>query len=170
MSDNDTFLPEENPRNMIGVLMYLFKYHMREDCALDMPLDALFAELVEEEYDELAIERAFNWIESLKELQEDSMQYAFANSKSMRVYTQLELRKIDRASLNFLSELINNNIIQEIDRETIIYLGLGLDMDTVTLPIIKWVTMMVLFNQPNGKQALAYIEAMVLKETPEEAH
>ena len=170
MNEEDTFLPEENTDHMIGVLMYLFKYHMQEDCSLDAPLDQLFMELVDHDYSDLAIEQAFNWIEYLKELQSDTMQYKFTQQQSFRVYTQEELRKFEQTSLNFLTELITNKIITEHDRETIIFLAIGLDMTTVTLPILKWVTMMVLFNRPNGRDALAYIESMVLHQTTEETH
>ena len=156
---------------VITVLMYLFKNYMEDNCELNAEIEQLYDELEAQGFSEEAVDKAFDWLKTLQELQSAEMQYTLINQQARRVYTPQELSRIDHDSLNFLNELIQKNIVTLVDHEAIVTLALALDINLITLPITKWITMMVLFNNPNGKQALAHVEALVLNETKStEAH
>ena len=156
---------------VITVLMYLFKNYMEDNCELNAEVEQLYVELEEQGFTEDAVDKAFDWLKTLRELQSAEMQYTLTNQQARRIYTAQELSRLDQDSLTFLNELVQKNIVTLVDHEAIVTLALTLDLDIITLPITKWITMMVLFNNPNGKQALAHVEALVLNETSStEAH
>ena len=156
---------------VISVLMYLFKNHMQNTCELDLPVEDLVVELEEQGFEDDAIGKAFDWLEAMQELQSADMQYTLINHQARRVYTAQELAHIDQASLAFLADLCQKNIVTPVDHEAIINLSLLLEINLITLPITKWIVMMVLFNNPNSREALAHVEALVLNETEsQEAH
>lgn len=149
---------------MISILMYLFKEHMHDSCELEQPIEEIITLLEKQGYSLSAIEQAFSWLASLQKMQDESMESTPTNEEAWRQYHDVELKTISQDGLSFLDELVKKKILTFTDRETVINLSLSLGLELVTLPILKWVTMMALFNKPDkkSKESLRYIETMIL--------
>ena len=50
--------------------------------------------------------------------------------------------------------------------EVIVYFLVELDADDIDVSLVKWVTLMVLYNMPDEQEALKQMELLVLDESP----
>lgn len=149
--------------NVLGVLMYLFKHHMHEDCQLDLVPEKLTKQLEQSGYDKLAIAHAFHWLANLEKLNHDITQISQHNS--YRIYTEFECETLDLNCRRFLFLLEQQNILDSSSREMVINQALELNAEDFDIHLLKWVILIVLFSQPEGESALAAMEFIVLDET-----
>lgn len=151
---------------MLGVLMYLFKNHMQSDCRLYGSPKKLTNELQQIGFKKIAINKAFNWLAELSVLQYN-VTYNPPHKKTMRIYSTDECKKIGRNGLNFIASLERMGILSCATRELVISQVMQLEHPRVTVNQIKWVTLMVLFNQKDQYHALLCMEYLVLNENRE---
>jgi Smg protein len=62
------------------------------------------------------------------------------------------------------------NVISAAQRELVIDRAMALDQDDIDLDDMKWVVLMVLFNQPGSEAAFAWMENQIFMEEPEPIH
>ena len=55
-------------------------------------------------------------------------------------------------------------------RELVIDRAMALDQDEIDLDDLKWVVLMVLFNQPGSEAAFAWMESQIFANDPEPVH
>jgi Smg protein len=146
--------------DMFEVLIYLFEKHMQSDCNIPLTEDVLMAELERVGFNSASIDRALDWLEGLLNLQENTSQRA-ANG-SLRVYIPYERHHLNTEVIGFLLFLEQSGILNTVTRELVIDRLMAIE-DEVELPQVKWVTLLVLFNQPNEEAALACMENLVLE-------
>jgi Smg protein len=149
--------------NVLTVLMYLFKHHMQENCLIDSDEEKLIEKLEEIGFRRPTIYKAFDWLTNLAEL--DNIQSKTAQTKTIRVFSEEECLMFDVQSRNFLMSLEKQGILSPLMRETVINQVIYLEQEGVDINLIKWVTLMVLFNQPKSDSALSLMELMVLDES-----
>ena len=56
------------------------------------------------------------------------------------------------------------------ERELVIDRAMALDQDEIELDDLKWVVLMVLFNQPGSEAAFAWMESQIFADDPEPVH
>lgn len=145
---------------VLNVLMYLFQYHMSDSCALDSDSEELFERLEAAGFQSTLILQAFDWLETL--IQDNVTLIHTPQNHSIRVFTPHEQERIDHKGQGLILTLEQQDILTPEAREIVISQIMALDTEKIDLGLIKWVTLMVLFNQPNQDNALACMEFLVL--------
>ncbi len=88
----------------------------------------------------------------------------------MRVFVEAEVDRLDRECLGFLMFLEQHGVLDGDQRELVIDRAMALDQDEVDLDDLKWVVLMVLFNQPGAEAAFAWMENQIFGDDPEPIH
>ena len=83
-------------------------------------------------------------------------------STSTRVYSAVEERKLDTECRGFLYFLEQANVLDSTRRELIIDRVLALETDDLDIEALKWVILIVLFNQSGYEQAFMWAEELVM--------
>ncbi len=150
--------------NMFDVLMYLFEhYYMDEETDLSPDRESLHTELVEAGFPSNDINQAFEWLEGL------AVQHpaeAPQTENALRVYSAIESERLDAESRGFLLFLEQMGILTPEARERVIDRVMALETDDFDLSQLKWVVLMVLFNQPGAEAAYAWMEDLVFDSLP----
>ncbi len=154
--------------NVFDVLMYLFEnYYMDDDRGLATDRDIVQQELSQAGFPSREINRAFQWMEGLTS--GESTQTAPAEL-SVRLYSREEMNRIDTESRGFLLFLEQMGVLSPANRERAIEQAMALESDDFDLDQMKWVILMVLFNQPGGEDAYALVEDLVIDSTQRGLH
>lgn len=154
--------------DMFEVLMYLFENHMQTDCKLHLTEEVIMAELERAGFNSSTIDRALDWLEGLLNIQAST--FILTTTTSIRIYTSDESYKLNVEIRGFLLFLQQMGILNTVTRELVIDRLMAIDEQEVDLPQVKWVTLLVLFNQPNEEAALACMENLVLENTDDGLH
>ena len=171
--------PREMKESILDVLLYLFEHYFTEDAA--PPLGAhqlldkeqrgsgpLFNELTQAGFSTAEIHKAFDWLDALA-AQRPSAGVARANGP-VRVYFGAELDKLDVDCRGFLLFLEQHGVLDADQRELVLDRAMALDQDELDLDDLKWVVLMVLFNQPGAEAAYAWMETQMFLDEPEPVH
>lgn len=151
--------------NVLDVLMYLFENYMDEGPDFQPDQDALVDELAQAGFPKGEIVKAFAWLEGLAALRSNEVASPTdASLKSLRVYSDDESQKMDTASRGFLLFLEQGGVLDPAARELVIDRVMALETDEMDLEQLKWIILMVLFNQPGQEQAYAWMEDLVFNE------
>lgn len=155
--------------NVLDVLLYLFQNYMDGEIEIEPDRETLEEELLEAGFPPAEINKAFEWLDGLAENQgnqEDTRQGA----RSFRYYTDEECSKLDRECRGFLMYLENTGVVNCRTRELIIERVMALDSSEIDIDRLKWVILMVLFNQPEQDGNYEWIENMVFDSTVDSLH
>jgi Smg protein len=155
--------------NVLEVLMYLFQNYMDEEAEVQPDRESLQTELQEAGFQHGEIHKAFDWLDGLSEQTAGQPQVVPAG-RSIRVYADEECDRLDMESRGFLMFLEQTGIVTPAIRELIIERVMALDSDDFDLEQLKWVVLMVLFNQPGEEEAYAWMEDLVFEEFPGYLH
>lgn len=156
--------------DVLDVLMYLFENYMDEDSTLDVDPDILKHHLSEAGFLNTEINKAFTWLEDLAMLQENTDNPAALSSRAIRVYHPVEQNKLGVECRGFLLFLEQMGVLNNISRELVIDRIMALESPDIDLDQVKWVVLMVLFNQPGLEEAFTWMEDMVLDEFQQPLH
>ncbi|MDH5600053.1 MAG: DUF494 family protein [Gammaproteobacteria bacterium] len=151
--------------NILEVLMYLFENYMNDEIEFDTDEESLRTELEQAGFHKAEISKAFYWLEGLAGLQDGTEQLTL-NAESIRVYTAEEVEKLDLDSRGFLMFLEQTGVLDHNTREMVIDRIMALESEEIDLEQLKWVVLMVLFNQPGREAAYAWMEDLVFEEMP----
>lgn len=146
--------------SVLGVLMYLFKYHMQQNCVLDTNNENLLPKLEEVGFKKGAIVKAFSWLANLA--RESDNKPLLPQRPSFRVFSEHECEYLDVASRGYILLLEQQGILNPVTREIVLNQIIDLEREGIDINLIKWVTLMVLFNQGDEDRALAYMEFLIL--------
>jgi Smg protein len=155
-------------KDMFAVLMYLFENHMQNNCRLHLTEDILMIELERAGFNSAIIDRALDWLEGLLAVQENTIFLPMATSS--RVHNCYETHRLSRDVRGFLLFLQQKGILNTITRELVIDRLIAIEDQEIELHHVKWVTLLVLFNQPNEEVALACMEVLVLEHSEDRLH
>ena len=70
----------------------------------------------------------------------------------------------------FLLFLEQHGVLDADQRELVLDRAMALDQDEIDLDDLKWVVLMVLFNQPGSEAAYAWMETQMFEDEPEPVH
>ena len=155
--------------NILDVLMYLFENYMNDEIDTYKDEDALRSELQQAGFHQRQISKAFDWLEGLTTLQDGEIAPTCQNI-SIRVYTDKESERLDTEARGFLQFLENVGVLDHAARELVVDRIMALDEDEVDMEHLKWVVLMVLFNQPGREEAYAWMEDLVFDENAGNLH
>ncbi|HEY4555433.1 MAG TPA: DUF494 family protein [Lysobacter sp.] len=159
--------------SILDVLLYLFEHYFVEDAALAGDRDALssgplFKELAQAGFTPAEINKAFDWLDALAEQRPATG--APCADRPVRLYHGPELDKLDVECRGFLLFLEQHRVLSPDQRELVLDRAMALDQDTLDLDDLKWVVLMVLFNQPGSEAAYAWMETQIFHDDPEAVH
>jgi Smg protein len=149
--------------NVLDVLMYLFENYVEENQFVNPDRDGLKVELQEAGFDRGEVDKALSWLDGLIALNEQQTAIAAQTARAFRVFTSREQERIGVESQGFLMFLDQIGVLDDMTREKVIDRMMALD-GSIELEQTKWVTLMVLFNQPGQEAAFAWMEDLVLDE------
>lgn len=151
--------------SMFDVLMYLFENYMEEGSEFTPDQESLVFELTEAGFPSGEVNKAFSWLEDLTNLRNnDSELPETPSEKSFRIFTTAEMDRLDTRSRGLLIFMEQSGVLDGISRELVLDRVMALDVDVVDLEQLKWVILMVLFNQPGQEYAHVMLEDIVFDE------
>ncbi len=157
--------------NVLDVLMYLFENYMEEGSEFHPDQETLTAELAQAGFARHDIRKAFTWLEDLSTVRTHHTRLPLrAEGQSLRHYTPQECARLDARCRGFLQLMETHGVIDASMRELIIDRVMALELEEITLEELKWVMLMVLFNQPGQAQAAHLFEELVFDELQGHLH
>ncbi len=151
-------------QDVFDILLYLFENYMYDEGELEQDRDTLSEELAEAGFHRGEIRKAFDWLEGLAEMQFQPEFQPAPNQHSIRIYSDSECEKLDKDCRGFLLFMEQMGVLEPTTREMVIDRVMALESAEVDLEQLKWVILMVLFNQPGREEAVAWMEDLVLEE------
>ena len=158
----------EMKESILDVLLYLFEHYFTEDADLVRDRDSLQTGLLEAGFSPAEISKAFDWLDALAQQRPGAG--ARAADGPVRVYFGPELDKLDVDCRGFLLFLEQHGVLDADQRELVLDRAMALDQDELDLDDLKWVVLMVLFNQPGMEAAYAWMETQMFADEPEPVH
>lgn len=147
--------------SVLDVLMYLFEnYYMDEEIEGRPDRESLHVELLEAGFPPSEVNKAFDWLEDLA-AQRETGQPPRPTAHSIRLFTDRELEHLDLESRGFLLFLEQMGILTPASRELVIDRVMALDAEDMDIEQLKWIVLMVLFNEPGQEAAYAWMEDLV---------
>ena len=156
--------------NVLDVLMYLFEHYLDDDTDVEADRDSLGQELVQAGFPELEVTKAFEWLEGLTIEQELMGTHGTVGLASTRVYTREETERLDLECRSFILFLEQSGVLDTTTRELVIDRVMALETEEFDLEQLKWVVLMVLFNQPGRETVYAWMEDFVFERSSGHPH
>lgn len=156
--------------DVLDVLMYMFENYMDEDTAMHADPEILKHQLLEAGFLTTEINKAFTWLEDLAVQQASSESRPVHTGQSIRVFNPIEEEKLDVDCRGFLMFLEQMGVLNGTSRELVIDRIMALESGDIDLDQVKWVVLMVLFNQPGLEEAFTWMENMVMEEFQQPLH
>jgi len=151
---------------LLDVLLYLFEHFFYDDPDARRDRESLQSGLIEAGFSPSEISRAFDWLEGLGQSRREVRQGV---PGSIRLYADVELVRLDADCRGFLLLLEQNGVLDAASRELVLDRAMALDGE-IDLDDLKWVVLMVLFNQPGQEAAFAWMESHMFDGDGESVH
>jgi len=153
---------------ILDVLLYLFEHYFYDDPDAVRDRDSLQNGLIQAGFSPAEINKAFDWLDELARQRPASS--VARRDTPVRVYSEPELDRLDIECRGFLMFLEQSGVIDADQRELVLDRVMALDQDEVDVDDLKWVVLMVLFNQPGSEAAYAWMESQMFEDEPEPVH
>jgi len=154
---------------MLDVLMYLFEHYMDESTVITVDDEDLQSHLSDAGFSSNEIDKALNWLEGLSPGHQAATKNFNCNN-SIRLYNRHECLRLSSACRGYLQFLEQSGILCPEARELVIDRALALEHDEIDLDKLKWVILMVLFNQPQQDKSASRMEDLVFSEPTTSIH
>jgi Smg protein len=154
--------------SILNVLLYLFEHYIYDQPDLVQDPDTLQNNLIQAGFSASEVSKAFDWLETLA-LERPNTQTS-GSKGPMRFFSAIELERFDVEARGFLMFLEQQGVVSAEQRELVIDRAMALDQEEVELDDLKWVVLMVLFNQPGSEAAFAWMESQIFIDEPESVH
>lgn len=146
--------------NVLDVLMYLFENYLYDEPEEEPDRQAMEESLEQAGFTNGEIGKAFAWLDELAE-QRFQPELKLRTDRPVRVFVDSETERLDRDCRDFLMYLENVGILDAQRRELVIDRLQALDAEEIDLEDVKWVVLMVLFNQPGQEANYAWMEDLM---------
>lgn len=147
---------------MLDVLMYLFENYLEDEIEVDSDQEIIRSALLDAGFHGDEIGKAFHWLESLASNAESIQAHSVNLSPNVRVYVEDEMGRMDVECRGFLYFLEQSGVLDPQTRELVVDRVMALEAECIDLEQLKWVVLMVLFNQPGKEDVYAFMEDLVL--------
>ncbi len=155
--------------NVVDILIYLYENYMDSEPEIASDHTTIHDDLLQAGFPEGEIEKAFDWMDELV-LRQGEQEYHHTTGHSVRIFTDSERGRLDAECRGFLLYLEQGGILDMASRELVIDRALALEQVEVGVEELKWITLMVLINQPGRESAFAQMESLVYNEVPAYLH
>jgi len=155
--------------NVLDILMYLFEHCLDSESGAMPDEKALRDHLDSAGFHNHDVEKAFNWLEDLSAARESSFSNPMTG-RATRIFCSQEIAKMDAECRGFLIFLEQTGVLDPVSRELVIDRAMALETEDIDLPQLKWVILMVLFNQPGHEAAFAWMEDLIFDEITDHLH
>jgi len=151
---------------VLDVLMYIFENYMDDSHEFSPDQDALLIELSQAGFPKGEINKAFDWLEELSSLRDARPAGLVLRGRttSIRHFSQYESMKVNQTCRGQLLRLEQSGVLDSVAREIVIDRIMALESEEIDIEQLKWVVLMVLFNQPGQEQAYDLLEDWVVSE------
>ena len=154
---------------VLDVLMYIFD-NVEDDFEIVPDQEVLKTRLVEAGFRYQQIDKAFTWLEGLALQKENVDPLELSGLSAIRLYSEQELEKLDAECRGFLMFLEQARVLNSHERELVIDRIMALESDEIHLQQLKWVVLMVLFNQPGKEAAVTWMEDIIMDDINTNLH
>lgn len=152
---------------MFDILLYLFENDLH--AAAFPNQGALVRKLSAAGFESSEIDLALDWLSDLQNLSSKQDASRLLESRSVRFYTESELKRFNSESRGFLTFLEGAGILNPLQREWVIDRTMALNQEEVTLDEIKWIALIVLWSQQQNQDYL-FLEELLFNEQPRQLH
>ena len=156
---------------VIDVLMYIFSSYADHEENLPEDRDGIEADLSAAGFDSLEIDKAFDWLDGLAQVDDDAS--LSESPDATRILAPEESARLAYNAQGFLLFLEQSGVLTPKLRELVINRVMALESDSeVDIEELKWVVMMVLFNSSDeqDENALMHYEDIVFADQPAVFH
>jgi Smg protein len=152
--------------NIFDVLMYLFENYMEDEIEILPDSEVVRTELEEAGFEQIEVNKAFEWLESL------SVQGLTkpTEAPAFRIFCAQEQAKLDLDCRNLLIYLESIGILNSANREIVIDRAMALENEDISMEKLKWIVLMVLLSQPNEEIAFSRMEDFIYNLVPTYIH
>ncbi|WP_022939936.1 DUF494 domain-containing protein [Psychromonas hadalis] len=149
---------------MFEVIIYLFESYMQIEETMEVDAKEITDELLEEGFQRSDISKALAWLDHLANLHEQDVESRVQPAKhtSHRIYSHLEQQRLNSACQGYISYLEHADILDSYTRETVIDCAMLLEMNELVLHDLKWLILMVLYNDPSSEDQFLQLESMLM--------
>lgn len=155
---------------VLDVLMYIFDNYIEEDIEFVPDQESLKSRLMEVGFRDMQIDKAFDWLEGLASQRVHTDAARLSDVPSIRMFSEQELVKLDSECRGFMLYLEQAKVLDSHERELVIDRIMALETEEIDLQQLKWVVLMVLFNQPEKEAAIAWMEDIVMDDVYTSLH
>lgn len=164
---------------VLDILIYVFDRYMFDEAPEVPEREALARDLESAGFGQANVERALDWLADLAgersraallpaaEIADDGTP---PQSRSLRLYSPMELARLSADCRGLLLSLEQAEILKPAQRELVIDRLLALDSEDLNLEQVRWIVLMVLSSQPGQEQACARMETLVFDTDTSTAH
>lgn len=149
--------------SVLDVLMYLFETFSEQEHDEATDQGVLRQELLQAGFGQPEVDRALNWLDDLNRDPDRPFPEAPAE-RTVRIFNSVELSRLDAECRGYLLYLEHAGILSALHREIVIDRLMALGAGEIDVEQVKWVTLMVLYSQPEQKNAFARMEDLVFEE------
>lgn len=156
---------------LLDVLLYLFENYFYDDPELARDRATLQVSLIQAGFSPAEVSKAFDWLDVLS-AQRSGFEPVHDGSQPgpVRLYADQEMERLDIDCRGFLMFLTDNGILDAAQHEHVVERAMALDQEDIDLDDLKWVVLMVLFNQPGQEAAFAWMESHMFHDENEPVH
>jgi len=149
---------------MFEIIMYLFESYIQIDQTMELDTQEVTDELMQEGFQKSEIAKALAWLDNLANMhKQDPQSRAIPEQKdSHRIYNKQEQSQISLECRNYIHYLEEAKILTTHTREMVIDCIMSLDSGELILEDVKWLILMVLFNDPKSDDAFLQLESMLM--------
>jgi Smg protein len=146
--------------NIVELLLYMFENYIYDNEDEELDKHSIQQGLTHAGFSTKTIDHAFSWLDNLQ-TDVNTYQNIQMGADSFRVFSNVEQLKLDYECRDFIYYLNNSEILDNVQREILINAIMNLDADDIDIDDLQWLSLMVLFSQPDQEQAFAYLEALM---------
>jgi Smg protein len=155
---------------ILDVLLYLFENYFYDDPDAVRDRDSLQAGLIQAGFSPSEVSKAFDWLDELARQRPSAAVSVEPVRGPVRIYADVEEARLDAECRGFLMFLEHNGVLDGLQRELVVDRVMALDQEEIDLDDLKWVVLMVLFNQPGQEAAFAWMESHMFEGDGEPLH
>ena len=162
----------KEPDSVLEVLVYLFEnyFYDESESSNSHDRDSLQASLVQAVFSPTEISKAFDWLEELEQRRPEGVASDASVAGPLRLFGSDEVERLDTECRGFLMFLEQSGVLSPDQRELVLDRVMALGEGDIDLIDIKWVVLMVMFNQPGQEAAFAWLESDLLDEDRDSVH
>ena len=143
---------------MFEVLVFMFENYFANHAQPDS--EVLTQELSAAGFEYSDITGAVNWFDEMKSMLHQPATIYAHQATAMRIFADIELKKINLESISFILFLQQANVINDIERDLIIDRAMALRQQHIRIEEMRWITMIALWNAGREKDYLFVEDAI----------